>query len=68
LGYSVDKYYVYPNWTVLGVPPGGVDPFHSYFETPRKITALFEQFSMTICGEERHSDIEVFLAFKKVSA
>lgn len=67
LGYSVDKYYVYPNWTVLGVPPGGVDPFHSYLETPKKIIALFAEAGMRLCSEERHSNVEIFLAFEKVS-
>lgn len=66
LGYSVDKYYVYPNWTVLAVPPGGVDPFHSYKETPKKIVTLFNQFGMRLCSEERHSNDELFLAFEKL--
>jgi len=66
LGYSVDKYYVYPNWTVLGVPSGGVDPFHSYLETPKKIIALFANAGMRLCSEERHSKVEIFLAFEKV--
>jgi ubiquinone/menaquinone biosynthesis C-methylase UbiE len=68
LGYSVDKYYVYPNWTVLAVPSGGVDPFHSYPEVPEEIIALFGASGLSLCAEERHSNVEVFLAFEKVSA
>lgn len=68
LGYSVDKYYVYPNWTVLGVPPGGVDPFHSYLETPRKIIRLFSNAGMKLTAQERYSDVEVFLSFEKATA
>jgi hypothetical protein len=67
LGYSVKKFYVYPNWTVLGVPSGAVDPFHSYMETPKKIISLFTKAGMRLCSEERHSKVEIFLAFEKVS-
>lgn len=67
LGYSVDKYYVYPNWTVLGVPSGGVDPFHSYLETPKKIKTIFAKAGMQLCCEELHSSDEVFLAFKRLT-
>jgi len=67
LGYSVDKYYVYPNWTVLGVPLGGVDPFHSYLETPRKIIRLFSNAGMKLTAQERHSNVEVFLSFEKTA-
>lgn len=65
-GYSVDKYYVYPNWTVLGVPPGGVDPFHSFFETPEKITKLFSKGGYKLVQLEAKSKMEVFLSFEKM--
>ena len=59
-GYDVGKYYVYrnyPNWTVLGVPPGGVDPFHSYFETPEMIERIFRRagFRLWIRSSGRRS-------------
>lgn len=53
---------------MLGVPPGGVDPFHSYLETPNKIKALFGECGMRLCAEARHSNVEVFLAFKKANS
>lgn len=65
-GYSVDKYYVYPNWTVLGVPPGGVDPFHSFFETPEKIIKLFSKGGFKLVQSEAKSKMEVFLSFEKM--
>lgn len=65
-GYSIDKYYVYPNWTVLGVPPGGVDPFHSFFETPEKIIKVFLKSGYKLVSLEKKSKMEVFLSFEKV--
>lgn len=65
-GYSVDKYYVYPNWTVLGVPPGGVDPFHSFFETPDKIIKLFSKGGYKLVQSNAKSKMQVFLSFEKL--
>jgi ubiquinone/menaquinone biosynthesis C-methylase UbiE len=65
LGYPVHKYYVYDNWTVLGVPSGGVDPFHSYHESPKKIIRLFSKKGFQLLTQEVYSRDEVFLCFKK---
>ena len=66
LGYPVNKYYVYENWTVLGVPPGGVDPFHSYHETPKKIVKIFNDNGFQLLLEKKFSRNEVFLCLEKI--
>ena len=67
LGYRADKYIVYSNWTVLYVPDGAVDPFHSYNEDPKEVIS-----NMKAQGFQ-HDDMiykntnEVFMSFRKVS-
>jgi SAM-dependent methyltransferase len=65
-GYPVDKYYLYDNWTVLGVPRGGVDPFHSYHESPKKIAKFFAKKNLILYAEQTYSPDEVFLCFQKI--
>jgi ubiquinone/menaquinone biosynthesis C-methylase UbiE len=66
-GYRADKFVVFPNWTVLHVPDGAVDPFHSFNEAPKEIISLMKAQGF------KHDDIaynnpnEIFLCFSKVS-
>ena len=61
-----EKFVIYPNWTVLYVPEGAVDPFHIFNEDPRKIISLMKAQGF------QHNDMvynnlnEVFLCFTKV--
>jgi len=64
-GYPLDKYYLYDNWTVLGTPPGAVDPFHCDYESPKKIIKMFCKEGMSLLIDKRYSKNEVFLSFKK---
>ena len=65
-GYRADKYIVYPNWTVLYVPDGAVDPYHSYNEDPKEVVS-----NMKAQGFQ-HDDMvyknrnEIFMSFRKV--
>jgi SAM-dependent methyltransferase len=63
LGYPVRRYWVYPNFTVLEVPRGAVDPFHSYFETPEMIIREFERAGCRLVRHETLSKVENFLSF-----
>ena len=63
VGYSVRRYRVYPNFTVLEIPRGAVDPFHSYFESPDKIVREFGRVGLRLVRREDHSRDEIFLSF-----
>jgi len=64
-GYRTDLYYVYPNYTVLGVPRGAVDPFHSYFESPEKIEKAFKKQGLNFEDQKYRHKNEVFMTFYK---
>jgi SAM-dependent methyltransferase len=64
-GYRTDLYYVYPNLTVLQVPRGGVDPFHSFFESPQVIKKMFIENNFEFNNMDYHSKNQVFLTFTK---
>lgn len=64
-GYRTDHYYVYPNYTVLEVPKGGVDPFHSFFESPKVIAKMFKKEGFASIDMQYNSKNEVFLTFQK---
>lgn len=66
-GYRSDKFFVYPNWTVLYVPDGAVDPFHSFNEDPKKIITLMKAQGFEHNNMAYHNFNEVFLFFTKVS-
>lgn len=40
-GYRYDRWKVYPNGSIFYIPPGAVDQFHTFRETPRLIERLF---------------------------
>jgi SAM-dependent methyltransferase len=64
-GYRTDRYWVYPNGTVLLVPPGAVDPFHSYHEDPRRIVRLMRDCGLRLIEHDSKVRDEVFLCFAK---
>ncbi len=64
-GYRTDKYAVYPNMTVLYVPDGAVDPFHSYSENPVEIAALLKQGGLHLENKSQKNRDQVFLSFVK---
>lgn len=63
--YKVGRYYVYPNRTVLYVPAGAVDPFHSFYETPGKIIRSMERAGFRALDVAYHNPNQVFLCFGK---
>lgn len=65
-GYRTDLYYVYPNYTVLGVPHGAVDPFHSFFESPNTIKKLFTKNGFKFDNMNYITKNQVFLTFSKL--
>jgi SAM-dependent methyltransferase len=62
-----DKFLIYPNWTVLYVPDGAVDPFHSFNEDPKKIVALMKAQGFQNNDMIYNNPNEVFLCFNKVA-
>lgn len=64
-GYRTDRYYVYPDYTVFEIPRGGVDPFHSHFESPKKIENAFIKQGLVFEDQKYHDKNEVFLTFCK---
>jgi len=64
-GYRTELYYVYPNYTVLEVPRGGVDPFHSHFESPEKIEKAFKKQGLDFEDQKYREKNEVFMTFYK---
>jgi len=64
-GYRTDRYIVYDNLEVFYSPPGAVDAFHSFRETPRYVIKLMQSAGL------RHDDLDythrnqVFLVFTK---
>jgi ubiquinone/menaquinone biosynthesis C-methylase UbiE len=65
LGYPLNKYRIYPNWTVLAIPSGGMDPFHSSLESPKKMKQKFSNAGFRLTKQLTYSQNEVFLAFIK---
>jgi SAM-dependent methyltransferase len=65
-GYRSDKFFVYSNWTVLHVPEGAVDPFHSFNEDPQKIVSLLKAQGFQHNDMVYNNPNEVFLCFTKV--
>ena len=50
---------------VYYVPPGGIDPFHSYYENPPVLVKLFRQKGFIFINYTNNGANEVFLTFKK---
>lgn len=66
-GYSVDRYAIYPNGTVLTIPSGAVDPFHSFFETPGKTISFMKRAGLRHEDTDYRGRDEVFLTFSRPS-
>lgn len=64
-GYCEGRYVVFPNYTVLYVPKGAVDPFHSCLESPDDITRRLAKHDLALRAEMCNSKDEVFLCFGK---
>jgi ubiquinone/menaquinone biosynthesis C-methylase UbiE len=67
-GYNINKYFVYDNYTVLGVPRGAVDPFHSFNESPKIIEKYFKRNKFTLINKKVFSKNEIFYTFEKNSS
>ncbi|MFN3724738.1 MAG: class I SAM-dependent methyltransferase [Allosphingosinicella sp.] len=67
-GYRTDKFYVYPNLTVLYAPKGAVDAFHSFAETPAKVKKLMCGAGFVHAGMQYDNREQVFLRFVKPEA
>ncbi len=64
-GYRTDKYVVFPNLTVMYVPDGAVDPFHSYSENPDMVSALMKHAGLRLVNKSQKNRDQVFLCFEK---
>lgn len=64
-GYRTDKYRVFNDYkVVLEVPKGGVDPFHSFFESPKIIEEKFKKSGFGMTKQTINNKDEVFLTFE----
>lgn len=64
-GYRTDKYKIFNNFkVVLEVPRGGVDPFHSFFESPKIIENKFKKSGFYMTNKVINTKDEVFLTFE----
>ena len=55
------RYWIYESGSAFYCPPGAVDPFHSFFESPAEIAKLAASHGLIATAEERASN-GVFLA------
>lgn len=60
-----DRFFVYPNNTVLPIPDGAVDPFHTVDEHPAWVKDLFFKRGFSLLDEANHNANLVLLAFEK---
>ena len=58
------RYWDYENGSTFYCPPGAVDPFHSFFESPAEVTALAAKQGLALVARETGSN-GVFLALKR---
>ncbi|MDP2654488.1 MAG: methyltransferase domain-containing protein [Candidatus Omnitrophota bacterium] len=63
--YRVNKFYVYPNYTVFYIPDGAIDPFHAFNENPKEIIKLFKKEGFVCDDYSYHNQDLVFLTFAK---
>jgi SAM-dependent methyltransferase len=61
---QIGRYVLYDNGTVLLVPPGGVDPFHSYFESPDLLLKVAKAHGLVADASERHGPNECFVSLR----
>lgn len=64
-GYRVDRYAVFENFTVLYIPKGAVDPYHSYHESPAQVISIMRQTGFELLDKTVNNPDEVFLTFNK---
>lgn len=62
--YQEGRYVVYPGYQVLYVPRGGIDPFHSYHESPRRLIRLARKAGLGLVDMSYHHRNLVFLCLK----
>lgn len=67
LGYRTDIYKIYDNGIILEIPRGGIDPFHSFFESPKLIEKKFNSQGFKIDNIKYNNRDEVFLQLSKVN-
>jgi SAM-dependent methyltransferase len=73
LGYGIfhyftrGRYWDYDNGSVFYCPPGAVDPFHSFFESPAEVTSLAARHGLDLT-ERKNGSNGVFLAFTRRSS
>jgi ubiquinone/menaquinone biosynthesis C-methylase UbiE len=60
-----DRFVVYPNYLVLPIPKGAIDPFHAYVERPQKIIRLMKKAKFVHLETVCENRLEVFLCFTK---
>lgn len=64
-GYRVDRYVIYPNYSVFYIPEGCSDPFHAKFESPKKTIKLIRKFNFELEDYTYNDKNEIFLTFIK---
>lgn len=62
--FTRSRYWDYENGSTFYCPPGAVDPFHSFFESPAEVTALAAKQGLALVARETGSN-GVFLALKR---
>jgi SAM-dependent methyltransferase len=60
-------YWVYDNGSVFYIPPGGIDPFHTFKETPDLIKKGLTKAGFSFVEGEYNHKNEVFLYFQKLT-
>jgi SAM-dependent methyltransferase len=62
------RFTVYPNHTVLYIPNGAVDPFHTHLEDPEKIVKIMKKSEFRHIDTVYNNKDEMFLCFAKNNA
>lgn len=62
---KMGRYFVYPDLTVMSVPRGAIDPYHTYNESPSRVTRRMERLALVREDLTKCSLNEVYLTFRK---
>lgn len=64
-GYDPRRFRIYPDWTVLYIPKGCFDPFHSYRESPKHTIKQFKKAGFSLFdytkGDNRDENFLTFI-------